>query len=71
MTGGAGRIVRLRKDGLEQYAVVSTTLATDTLASVNLLATPAVLFRNNGAGTARCGPCDRAGASDPGVSDTW
>lgn len=53
--GTAGRIVRVRKDGLEQYAVVSTTAATDTLASVNLLASPALLFRTNNAANAKCG----------------
>ncbi len=50
-----GRIIRLRKDGLEQYTVVSTATATDTVATVNVLANPGLLFRSGAANNAQCG----------------
>jgi hypothetical protein len=51
--GTAGRIVRLRKDGSEQYGVVSAVQATATMATVNLAANPGLVFRAVGA--VRCG----------------
>lgn len=51
--GAAGRIVRLRKDGSEQYGVVSSVVASATTATINLSANPGLVFR--AAGSVQCG----------------
>lgn len=51
--GAVGRIVRMRKDGSEQYGVVSTVVASATMATVNLAANPGLVFR--AAGSVQCG----------------
>ena len=61
MKENVGRIVRLRKDGLEQYAVVISVTATDTIASVRLSDKPGLLFRKGGANSVKCGINDEGG----------
>lgn len=61
MKGGVGRIVRLRKDGREQYAVVSDATATDTEASVMLTDKPGLVFRRGGSNNVQCGINDDGG----------
>jgi hypothetical protein len=61
MKNNVGRIVRVRKDGLEQYAVVSSVTATDTVASVKLSDKPGLLFRKGGAANVKCGINDEGG----------
>jgi hypothetical protein len=61
MKENVGRIVRVRKDGLEQYAVVSSVTATDTVASVKLSDKPGLLFRKGGANNVKCGINDEGG----------
>lgn len=55
LKNNVGRIIRLRKDGLEQYTVVGDATATDTVASVTVLANPGLLFRSGAATNAQCG----------------
>jgi Tfp pilus assembly protein PilW len=60
MSGNVGRIVRLRKDGSEQYGVVSSVVANATSATINLASNPPLQFRlKNGVG---CG-IDGTGSS--------
>jgi hypothetical protein len=61
MKENVGRIVRVRKDGLEQYAVVSSVTATDTVASVVVSDKPGLLFRQGGANNVKCGINDEGG----------
>lgn len=58
--GAAGRIVRLRKDGSEQYGVVTSVVASADMARVNLAANPGLVFR--AAGSVHCG-IDGVGSS--------
>jgi type II secretory pathway pseudopilin PulG len=51
--GTAGRIVRLRKDGSEQYGVVSSVVASASTAVINLAANPGLVFR--AVGSVHCG----------------
>jgi prepilin-type N-terminal cleavage/methylation domain-containing protein len=53
MTGDSGRIVRIRKDGKEQYGVVSTVATNAGAATVQLAANPPLQFRTKGA--VQCG----------------
>jgi hypothetical protein len=61
MRDNVGRIVRVRRDGLEQYAVVKSVAATDAVASVNLSDKPGLLFRKGGATEVKCGINDEGG----------
>jgi hypothetical protein len=61
MKDNVGRIVRVRKDGLEQYAVVSSVTATDTVAAVMVSDKPGLMFRKGGANDIKCGINDEGG----------